>query len=168
MYLGFHQHRIACWEPSAPSVHLLSWSSSHFFVVKMAFLSKVPARGVTGSLGPAGRKRGLHWPCVLCALPRPPPSCLTHPVAAAMMHPPSAALAEQQSAESWLMPKLWPISWAMVGHTDGILRVVLQRERGQDSYPPTPGPAFSLAKPRISPLTLWLRVHGLSDKNLCF
>lgn len=31
---------------------------------------------------------------------------LAFPVAAAMMHPPSAALAEQQSAESWLMPKL--------------------------------------------------------------
>lgn len=45
------------------------------------------------------------------------PSCLTHPVAAAMMHPPSASLAGQQLAESWLMPKLWPISWAMVAAT---------------------------------------------------
>lgn len=43
--------------------------------------------------------------------------CLSHPVAAAMMQPPSSALAWQQSVLSWLMPKLWPISCAMVAAT---------------------------------------------------
>ncbi|KAG7259104.1 hypothetical protein CRUP_036584 [Coryphaenoides rupestris] len=38
-----------------------------------------------------------------------------HPVAAAMTQPPSSAVASTQQPEwSWLMPKLWPISWAMV------------------------------------------------------
>lgn len=40
-----------------------------------------------------------------------------YPVAAAMMQPPSSALAWQQSFTSWLMPKLWPISCAMVAAT---------------------------------------------------
>ncbi|TNN30744.1 hypothetical protein EYF80_059105 [Liparis tanakae] len=47
----------------------------------------------------------------------PPPELRTYPVAAAMMQPPSSALARQQPAASWLMPKLWPISWAMVAAT---------------------------------------------------
>lgn len=39
----------------------------------------------------------------------------THPVAAAMTQPPCSALASmQQPSWSWLMPTLWPISWAMV------------------------------------------------------
>jgi len=41
----------------------------------------------------------------------------TYPVAAAMMQPPSSASALQQPAASWLMPKLWPISCAMVAAT---------------------------------------------------
>lgn len=38
-----------------------------------------------------------------------------HPVAAAITQPPCSAVAStQQPSWSWLMPKLWPISWAMV------------------------------------------------------
>lgn len=44
-------------------------------------------------------------------------SCVSYPVAAAMMQPPSSALAWQQPVLSWLMPKLWPISCAMVAAT---------------------------------------------------
>lgn len=38
----------------------------------------------------------------------------SHPVAAAMIQPPSSAWARQQPWLSWLIPKLCPISWAMV------------------------------------------------------
>lgn len=41
----------------------------------------------------------------------------THPVAEAMMQPPSSARVVQQPDESWFMPKLWPISWAIVAAT---------------------------------------------------
>lgn len=38
-----------------------------------------------------------------------------HPVAAAITQPPCSAVAStQQPSWSWLIPKLWPISWAMV------------------------------------------------------
>lgn len=40
-----------------------------------------------------------------------------YPVAAAMMQPPSSALAWQQPVLSWVIPKLWPISCAMVAAT---------------------------------------------------
>lgn len=42
---------------------------------------------------------------------------VSYPVAAAMIQPPSSALAWQQPVLSWLMPKLWPISCAMVAAT---------------------------------------------------
>lgn len=40
-----------------------------------------------------------------------------YPVAAAMMQPPSSPLAGQQPSVSWVIPKLCPISWAMVAAT---------------------------------------------------
>ena len=78
--------------------HLFSWSSS-------PSLFKAHVRSITE----APWARSNTWSALASrALPSSPSSAsrLTHPVAAAMMHPPSAALAEQQSAESWLMPKL--------------------------------------------------------------
>ena len=42
---------------------------------------------------------------------------VAHPVAAAMMQPPSSGRAWQHPAPSWLIPKLCPISWAMVAAT---------------------------------------------------
>lgn len=112
-----HQHRTSCWKPTAPSVHWPSWSSSKFLCCQNHD-SRQGAHQRQNSL--PGASWGERWGCTGPAhFARPPilPSCLTHPVAAAMMHPPSAALAEQQSAESWLIPKLWPISWAMVAAT---------------------------------------------------
>lgn len=53
------------------------------------------------------------YPCVPVSLsPSRPPS---YPVAAAITQPPCSGVAStQQPWLSWLMPKLWPISWAMV------------------------------------------------------
>lgn len=46
--------------------------------------------------------------------PHPVPTA-TYPVAAAMTQPPCSGVAStQQPVLSWLMPKLWPISWAIV------------------------------------------------------
>ena len=78
--------------------HLFSLSSS-------PSLFKACVRSITE----APWARSNTWAALACrTLPSSlySASRLTHPVAAAMMHPPSAALAEQQSAESWLMPKL--------------------------------------------------------------
>lgn len=53
---------------------------------------------------PAGGAQGL------CPVPT-----ATYPVAAAMTQPPCSGVAStQQPMLSWLMPKLWPISWAIV------------------------------------------------------
>lgn len=61
----------------------------------------------------------LHQGCCNRAFCVPPwaHARWTHPVAEAMMQPPSAAGVLQQPAESWFMPKLCPISWAMVAAT---------------------------------------------------
>lgn len=54
--------------------------------------------------------------CLLWGIPSPSiPIPATYPVAAAITQPPCSGVAStQQPWLSWLMPKLWPISWAMV------------------------------------------------------
>lgn len=54
-------------------------------------------------------------PIALHPIPIPIPIPATYPVAAAITQPPCSGVAStQQPWLSWLMPKLWPISWAMV------------------------------------------------------
>ena len=119
--------------------HLFSWSSS-------PSLFKAHVRSITE----APWARSNTWSALASrALPSSPSSAsrLTHPVAAAMMHPPSAALAEQQSAESWLMPKLWPISWAMVAATPmAFSEWSCSGREFRSKTAPLCSPAFSLAK----------------------
>lgn len=63
-----------------------------------------------------GRKtNGCHVPAMGHPIPISIPIPATYPVAAAITQPPCSGVAStQQPWLSWLMPKLWPISWAMV------------------------------------------------------
>lgn len=59
--------------------------------------------------------RGCVLSLSLCPCVPVPIPATSYPVAAAITQPPCSGVAStQQPWLSWLMPKLWPISWAMV------------------------------------------------------